>query len=276
MHQGFGPCVIIDASPQSAKICSVLDGRQSRVRRFQLKDALAKESLPLLCSYADKSRSKSKIVPGLQFVNDDNKPADCLLEHQSVQCNVQYNASSEELYVLPQCYKMGPQRLDESSLSRVRAVRDKANEDVTSTCSSDSESTTEEMAIPAVASSSTSSSTPNCNKFAKKQPYYSLANNGDEITFTDKNMHPATGSVPEQYLVCYPTFNVRSNALWKLPGSYTLGRQRLSEESLKRLDEIWYKCDRECLTMELKRYCERVIKMQEEASNTASRWCIVL
>jgi len=166
MHQGCGPCVILDASPQSAKICivsllqpgdlqisislirrQVLDGRQSQVRTFQLKDALAKDSLPILCSYADKSRSKSKIDPGLRFVNDDNKPADCLLRYQYVQCNVQYEASYGELYVLPQCYKMGRQRLDESSLSRVRAVRDKANEDVTSTCSSDSESTTEESEI---------------------------------------------------------------------------------------------------------------------------------
>ena len=109
-----------------------------------------------------------------------------------------------------------------------------------------------------------------------KPHYYLTTNDGDEITFTDKNMHPATGSLPEQYLVCYPTFNVRSNALWKLPGSYTLGRQRLSEESLKRLEEIWDKCDRERLTIELKRYCNRVMKMQEEASTTASRWCIVL
>jgi len=99
-------------------------------------------------------------------------------------------------------------------------------------------------------------------------PHYALAtNNGDEITFTDQHLEPATGSLPEQYLVCHPTFVVRSDALWELPESYTLARHRLSDESLARLRGIWEARDRDHSAMELTENCKRVIEMQEEASN---------
>lgn len=52
-------------------------------------------------------------------------------------------------------------------------------------------------------------------------------------------MLPVSGSLPEQSVVCYPVFRVRRDALWQLTQSYTLGRQRLSDESLGRVKEVW-------------------------------------